>query len=110
MKKTLTLLLSTSALAAAIALPASGSLLASGDDGFATSSDRAAAQPVWTRILASNDDYGDDDYGDDDHEDDDDDEEDDDDEGGRRPAPAGSTTPPNNGLFGTGDTSAVEMK
>ncbi|MGY9047528.1 hypothetical protein P775_07040 [Puniceibacterium antarcticum] len=116
MRKTLTRLVASTALAAGMGLPAWSATDAVGDEGsrlFASvfEMNRDAAPMV----LAS---------GDDDHEsrgffrfgDDDDDEEDDDceeDDGGcngaSNPAPAGTVAPPQNGLFGNGAPPKVQV-
>jgi hypothetical protein len=113
MKTTLAILTATTALAAFLAMPAVGAVHSdrTGDSGQFTAMDDASSHGA-TLLLASNDD--------DDHkykaryrsDDDDDGEDDDDDDGGQAsasPAPAGSVSPPNNGLFDTGAASQVQV-
>lgn len=110
MKKTLTLLVASSALTAAIGVPVWSAVQAPADDSqwpiAALFDDASQAMPL---VLASDDD--DDDRwrdgsrrGHDDEDDDCDDDDDDDDcqGGARNSAPAGTVAPPQNGLFGTG--------
>jgi len=120
MRKTLTLLVASTALTAAIGLPAWSAISAPADGSTqpfpAHFEDAAQALPL---ILASDDD--DDDRGsretsrrgegEDDDEEDDDDGEDDDESGGsaRNPAPAGTVVPPQNGLFGNGAPPKVQV-
>lgn len=116
MRKTLTLLVASTALTAAIGLPAWSAMHAPADESVwpvATPfEERAQALPL---ILASDDD-------DDDNRgyvqssqrghDDDDGDDDDDDEclgGARNPAPAGAVAPPQNGLFGNGAPPQVQV-
>jgi hypothetical protein len=112
MKKTLTLLVATTALTAALGVPAFSALHVSDGSprtGNMIADDGAHPLPL---ILASDDD-DDDDHGwrttsrrgDDD---------DDDDDGGcrngaRNPAPAGTVAPPQNGLFGNGAPPQVQV-
>jgi hypothetical protein len=119
MKKTLMLLAASTALTAALGLPAFSALSPSPED---------VARPAVLRgddgaaplILASDDEDDDDDHGrghdddDDDDGDDCDDDDDDDDDGGcgnaaRNPAPAGTVAPPQNGLFGNGAPPQVQV-
>lgn len=123
MRKTLTLLVASTALTAAIGLPALSAMHAPADASLrpaaAPFEERAQALPL---ILASDDD--DDDnrgyvqssqrgHDDDDGDDDDDDCDDDDDDecrgGARNPAPAGAVAPPQNGLFGNGAPPQVQV-
>ena len=122
MKQTLTLLLASTALTAAIGLPAWSAMPAPADASLrpfaATFEAGAQAMPL---VLASDDDddddrrkregsgRGDDDDDDDDHDDDDDDDDDDRRGGARAPAPAGTVAPPQNGLFGTGTPPKVKV-
>lgn len=130
MKRTLTLLVASTALTAAIGLPAWSAMHMPRDGGsehsFAAVFDVAREAAPLHRVSDDDDDderggffrRGDDD---DDgkyrkssrHDDDDDDEEDDDDDDGRgnarNPAPAGTVAPPQNGLFGTGAAPKVKM-
>jgi hypothetical protein len=116
MKKTLTLLVATTALTATFGLPA-WSAMRTGDDAkagpFAAAYDEA--QQAFQLIFVSDDDDDDDD---DDHDkrsgydDDDDDDCDDDDSGcagAAGPAPAGTVAPPQNGLFGNGAPPQVQV-
>ena len=126
MKRILTLLVASTALTAAIGLPAWGAMRALMGDTqhFAEIAD--AGQEALPLVLASDDDVGDDhrsvrrSHGDDDdrefrrtscygHDDEDDDEDDDDGGRGRNPAPAGLVAPPQNGLFGNGSPPKVQV-
>jgi hypothetical protein len=122
MRKTLTLLVASTALTAAIGLPAWSAMHAPADESprplAAIFQDRAQALPL---ILASNDDdrssretsrRGRDQDDDDDDDDDCDDDDGNDNCGGgaRNPAPAGTVTPPQNGLFGNGAPPQVQVK
>ena len=113
MKKTLALLAASTALTAAIALPAlSETRHRDHEEGVLSSlfGDDGGRLRLW---FVSDDD--------DDHEysrkyrgDDDDEDDDDDDDYGRRgggmnPAPAGTVAPPQNGLFGTGAAPKVKV-
>lgn len=113
MKKTLMLLLASTAVTAAIGLPASGALSPlAGNEGAPLAAPIPNAAQDMPTMLASNDD---DDRDDDD--DDDDDCDDDEDEGdcagggggAANPAPAGTVAPPQNGLFGTGAPPKVQV-
>ena len=118
MKKTLAALVATTALTAAIGLPAWSAMRAeaeAGENPIAAVGE--AGQSALPLILASDDD--DDDHrdrsGDDDDEDDDDDDDCDDDDdddacrGASNPAPAGTVAPPQNGLFGSGAAPQVQV-
>jgi hypothetical protein len=115
MRKTLTILVASTALTAAIGLPAWSALPAAP----AGESIRPAAAPLGTRalpLILASDDEDDDDRGDArnarrGHDDDDCDDEDDDECGGRAPdpAPAGAVAPPRNGLFGNGAPPRVQV-
>lgn len=124
MKRTLTLLVASTALTAAIGIPAWSAMEAPADGilrPVAALFD--GAQQTMPLVLASDDDDDDDRWrdgsrrGHDDHDDDDDDDEDcddddDDDEcrgGARNPAPAGTVAPPQNGLFGNGPPPQVQV-
>lgn len=117
MRKTLTLLLASTALTAAIGIPAWSAMRRSVDGSLwsrpALLEESALAGPL---VLVGGDEqnekqrarkssqHGHDDG---DEEDEDDDEDEDEDEDGNRngagnPAPAGSVAPPQNGLFGNG--------
>lgn len=120
MKKTLTLLVASTALTAAIGVPAWSAMQAPADGVLrpiaALFDDSSRAMPL---VLASDDD--DDDrwrdgsrrgHDDDDDDDDDCDDDDDDDDcrgGARNPAPAGTVAPPQNGLFGNGAPPQVQV-
>ena len=123
MKKTLTLLAASTALTAAIGVPAWSAMQAPADGVLrpvaALFEDAAQAMPL---VLASDDDddddrwrdgsrRGHDDDDDDDDDDDCDDDDDDDDCSGaaRNPAPAGTVAPPQNGLFGNGAPPQVQV-
>ncbi|WP_158969344.1 hypothetical protein [Chachezhania sediminis] len=122
MKKTLTFLLVSTTLTAAVGVPswaAVQSMATSREhDPNALADDAVAGGSL---ILASADEDEDDDHGrgflskfrmghDDDDEDDDDDDDDDDSYGSAQsPAPAGSVAPPQNGLFGNGAPPKVQM-
>jgi len=116
-KTTLTLLVASTALTAAIGLPAwSATQSLATADARPVSAVLGAATAAPAVILASNDD---DDYDEGDrrrskrgHEDDDDDECDDNDCAATtaNPAPAGTVAPPKNGLFGNGAPPQVQVK
>ncbi len=123
MKKTLSLLIATTALTAVIGIPAWGMLgTGSGAQPAMLQSGEASA-PL---VLVDDDGEEDDDDGnrtlrragggEEDEGEDDDDDDDDDCEGGqagcggaKNPAPAGSVAPPSNGLFGTGAPPKVQV-
>lgn len=114
MRKTLTLLLASTALTAAISLPAWSAMW-----NPATPEDRTIAavlddgEPALPLIRVSDDDDDDGDRRRPGHgrDDDDDDDEDDDNRGraARNPAPAGTVAPPQNGLFGNGAPPQVKV-
>ena len=126
MRKILTLLVASTALTAAIGVPAWSAIRSAADGSprplAAPSEDGAQAMPF---VLASDDDgddhgdrgssgRGDDDDDDEDDDDEDDDDEDEDEDGGSRrgasnPAPAGTVPPPQNGLFGNGAPPQVQV-
>ncbi len=119
MQKTLTLLVASTALTAAIGMPAWSAMHAPAEGSVrpvaAPFEERAQALPL---ILASDDD-DDDNRGsvqssrrghDDDDDDDCEDDDDDDCRGGAaNPAPAGTVAPPQNGLFGNGAPPQVQV-
>ena len=135
MKKTLTLLAATTALSAAIGVPAWSAMQTSDSAALPFVAAFEAGQDAMPLILASDDDddehehpsgsrYEDDDddhdrkYSsssrhDDDGDDDDDCDDDDDDDDCRgsasNAAPAGTVAPPQNGLFGNGAPPTVQM-
>lgn len=116
MTRMLTILFASTALTAALGLPAWSAMHASAQqEGAVVSAMQTDAAGDEVRLIfVDDDDEGDDDRHDDDDDDDDDDYGDDDDDddcedddgncGARAaaPAPAGSAAPPQNGLFGTG--------
>ena len=119
MRKTLTLLVASTALTAAIGLPAWSAMHAPDDGSLrpiaAPFEERTQALPL---VLASDDD--DDDnrgyvqnsqrgHDDDDDEDCDDDDDDECSGGAPNPAPAGAVAPPQNGLFGNGAPPKVQV-
>ncbi|MEZ5751595.1 MAG: hypothetical protein R3D60_06410 [Paracoccaceae bacterium] len=125
MKPTLSLLVATTALAAALGVPA---ITAFATPRMATGiTEQAETDDTGVRLwLAAHDDNHrhrerrwpwshDDDDDDDDHHRNGHDDDDDDDDGGRsgssrrNPAPAGTVAPPQNGLFGTGTPPRVQM-
>ena len=100
MKKTLTRLIASTALTAAIGVPAWSAMQAPSDVNRPVIAIFEDASPAIPLVLASDDD-------------DDDDECDDDDDdcgsGARNPAPAGTAAPPQNGLFGNGAPPQVQV-
>ncbi len=122
MKKTLTLLVASTALTAAIGVPAWSAMQAPADGVLrpvaALFDDAPQAMPL---VLASDDDDDDDDAGGTARgaatttmttmtmTDDDDDDDDDCRGGARNPAPAGTVAPPQNGLFGNGAPPQVQV-
>jgi len=116
MRKTLALLVASTALTATLGFAAWSATRESPRPVAALSEDGTPALPL---ILISDDDDDDDRQGiwrghdDDDCDEDDDDDDDDDDAdcrgGARNPAPAGSKLPPQNGLFGTGAPPQVQV-
>lgn len=127
MKKTLALLAASTALTAAVGLPAFATvrgLSPDGDSVIATAIQKAGHPAGLWHVRDDDDDDDDhgyrqrrdrdgDDHDDDDHDDDHDDDDDDDDHGRRRgmtnPAPAGTVAPPQNGLFGSGAAPKVKQ-
>ncbi len=119
MKKTLTLLVASTALTAAIGGVAWSAMQARADEclrPFAALFD--VGPPTMPLVLASDDDgdarlwrrgHDDDDSDDDDDDEDDDDDDDDADRRGGNPAPAGTVAPPQNGLFGNGAPPQVQV-
>ena len=93
MKKTLTLLVASTALTAAIGVPAWSAMQAPADSVLrpiaALFDDSSQAMPL---VLASDDDDDDDCSG-----------------AARNPAPAGTVAPPQNGLFGNGAPPQVQV-
>ena len=130
MQKTLTILIASTALTAAIGIPARSAMQTpEGGDLRPIAALFADGPQTLPLVLASDDDDDDhrrrrdgarrghdDDHDDhDDHDDDDDDDEDDDDEddddrgNARNPAPAGTVAPPQNGLFGNGASPKAQV-
>ena len=110
MKKTIALLLASTVLTAAITLPAlSESHSRAEREGFFATFFGDDGDRL--RLLAISDHEDDDD--DDDHRHsgkyDDDDDDDDSSRGGMNPAPAGTSAPPKNGLFGSGAAPQVQV-
>ena len=116
MKKTLTILFASSAITAAIGVPA-WSAMQTPPDGFLrpfTALFEAGTQAM-PLVLASDDDDDEDRAKPEGsrrrHGDDDDDDDDDDRRGGApNPAPAGTVAPPQNGLFGNGAPPQVKVQ
>ena len=124
MKKTLSLLIATTALTAAIGIPAWAML---GTGSGTQSAVLQAVEDAAPMLLVDDDEEDDDDderkgqagragHQSDDEDDDDDDDDGDDDDcedgacgGAKNPAPAGSVAPPSNGLFGTGAPPKVQV-
>ena len=110
MKRTFALLVASTALAAAIVLPAGAAMRALIGDTQSFAEIADAGKEALPLVLVSDDDN-------DDgrrsvrrgHDDDDDDDDDDDGGRGRNPTPAGSITPPHNGLFGNGAPPKVQV-
>lgn len=102
MTKSLTLLIASTALTAAIGLPAWSAVSRLAEDDGRPVAAAAAGSDARPLLLAS-----------DDEDDDDDDDDDDDGEEGDRPgrdaAPAGTVAPPRNGLFGNGAAPQVQV-
>ncbi|TIQ27791.1 MAG: hypothetical protein E5X48_32385 [Mesorhizobium sp.] len=117
MKKTISILLASTALIAVIGIPAWSAMHGAGQlEGRRNTAQGAFQAPGASPVLVSDGDGEGRDHerrlrrGDgDDH--DEGDEEDDDDDGGNAsgPAPAGSVAPPSNGLFGTGAMPKVQV-
>ncbi|MCA3574724.1 MAG: hypothetical protein IOC86_12470 [Aestuariivirga sp.] len=124
MKKTISVLFATTALTAAIAIPAWSAMRAPASipaaDAVETILD--TAQGTTPLILVDDDDDekdegprrgGNDDDDNEDDDDEDDNDECDDDDGAcgaaRNPAPAGTVTPPENGLFGSGTAPKAQV-
>lgn len=116
MKTTFKLLLASTALTAAVGVPAWSAMQIGAGGGLrpiaALFEDGADAMPI---ILVSDDDDDHREYarrGHDDDDDDDDECDDDDDpciSGAGNPAPAGTVAPPQNGLFGNGSPPQVQV-
>jgi len=113
MKKTLTLLVASTALTAAIGVPAWSAMQAPSDVLRPVAGFFEDAPQTMPLVLASDDD-DDDDHGQEGsrrgHDNDDDDDDDDDCRGdARNPAPAGTVAPPQNSLFGNGAPPQVQV-
>lgn len=117
MNKTLTLLVASTALTAAIGVPAWSAMQAPAEGVLrpvaALFDEASQDMPL---VLASDDDDDDDRRRDGSRRDDDDDDDEDDDDcdddcrgGARNPAPAGTVAPPQNGLFGNGAPPQVQV-
>jgi hypothetical protein len=117
MKKTISILLASTALIAVIGIPAWSAMHGAGQlEGRRDTALGAFRALGASPVLVSDDDGESRDHerrlrrGDGDDHDEGDDEDDDDDGGSASgPAPAGSVAPPNNGLFGTGATPKVQV-
>jgi hypothetical protein len=120
MRKTLALLVASTALTATLGLPVLAAVTMSGAQRLSVGLTDAAGDAAPVLISDDHDDDDDhdnrrrdhdDDDGDHDYHDVDDDEDDDDDDrgGARNPAPAGTVAPPSNGLFGNGTPPKVQM-
>jgi hypothetical protein len=112
MKKTLTLLVASTALTAAIGVPAWSAMHVPESEGLRSLAAlfEEGHQELPLVLVSGDDDDDDDDDRDDDDDDDDEEDDDDDDRGGaRNPAPAGTVAPPQNGLFGTGTPPQVKV-
>ncbi len=112
MKKTLSLLIATTALTAAIGIPAWAMLGTGSGSEPAVLQSAGGAAPL---VLVDDDEDDDDEHKRESRRAGHDDDEDDDDcedgacGGANNPAPAGSVTPPGNGLFGTGAPPKVQV-
>ena len=117
-KKTLTLLAASTALAAAIGVPAWSAIKApAGENSQPFAALLEEGGKMMPLLLASDDDHDENRRWRDgsrrgDGGEDDDEEDDDDDRGGgaRNPAPAGTVAPPQNGLFGNGAPPQTQVK
>ena len=114
MRKTLALLVASTALTATLGLPVLAAVTMPGAQRLSVGLTDAAGDAAPVRISDYHDDDDDHDnrrrdHDDDDHDDDDDDDDDDDRGGARNPAPAGTVAPPSNGLFGNGAPPKVQM-
>ena len=122
MRKTLTLLVASTALTAAIGAPAWSAMKVPADGAVRPLAALVGDAPHPMPLVLASDDDDDDDHrregsrhGHDDDDDDDDDCDDDDDDdddcrgAARNPAPAGTATPPRNGLFGNGAPPQVRV-
>ncbi|MEX2643493.1 MAG: hypothetical protein WD270_08575 [Acetobacterales bacterium] len=118
MRKTLTLLVASTALSAAIGLPAWSAMHATADGSPLPFSALFEDGPETLPLILASDDDDDDDRGyratsrrghDDDDDDDDDDNDGERRGGARDPAPAGTAAPPRNGLFGNGAPPQVQV-
>jgi hypothetical protein len=117
MKKTLALLIASTALTTVMGVPAWSAMRALGDT-FAQASAAVLddAQSALPLVFVSSDDDDDEHeyrngsrYDDDDDDDDCDDDDDECNGSARNPAPAGTVAPPQNGLFGNGAAPQVQV-
>ena len=116
MRKTLALLVASTALTATLGLPVLAAVTMPGAHRLTANLVDASGDTAPVLISDDHDDDDDDDdhdnrrrdHDDDDHDDDDDDD-DDDRAGARNPAPSGTVAPPSNGLFGNGAAPKVQM-
>ena len=110
MRKTLALLVASSALTATLGLPVLAAVTMPGAQLMTAGLVDAGGETAPVLISDDHDDDDDDDDHDNRRRDYDDDDDDDDDRGGaRNPAPAGTVAPPSNGLFGNGTPPKVQM-
>lgn len=110
MMKTLALLIATTALTTAIAIPAWSAMSAYTEtDALPIAAIFENVQDALPLILISDDDEDENDDDDDDDNECDDDEDDDSCGAVRKPAPAGTVAPPQNGLFGSGTPPQVKV-
>jgi hypothetical protein len=110
MMKTLALLIASTALTTAIAIPAWSAMRASTEsDARPMAAIFESVQEALPLILISDDDEDENDDDEDDNDECDDDEDDDSCGAVRKPAPAGTVAPPQNGLFGSGTPPQVKV-
>ena len=118
MKTTFAILAATTALGALVTIPAIAANSRLGAESaplaFLTDAKATLGETLWLASGDHDDDDDDDDHGD--HDDDDEDEDCDDEDGdegscamGATPAPAGTVSPPANGLFGNGAAPQVQV-
>lgn len=118
MKTTFAILAATTALGALVTIPAIAANSQLGAESaplaFFTDAKATLGETLWLASGDHDDDDDDDDHGD--HDDDDEDEDCDDEDGdegscamGATPAPAGTVSPPANGLFGNGAAPQVQV-
>lgn len=118
MKRTLTLLVASTALTAAVGMPAWGAMRAMTDGITRPISAIADAEKEAVPLMFISDDNDDDDdreyrrasfFGGDDDDEEDDCDDDDCGDPARNPAPTGTVSPPQNGLFGSGTPPKVQV-